>query len=155
MATENAVRQENSADSEPVGGESRTGLVAGVSNIVFSGGACGLILGVGTLLSPGCLLYLAYTSLGVGVAGSLSTGLYDRLPGSSMPTKMGLLAVVLFGLFASGVLLPFTPSLTKPVSLAFNVVYFAAAALVATGVISVMYLRVNGSSAKEVVCRYC
>lgn len=154
MATENSINQEDSTTATG-GGESKTGLVAGLSNIVFSGGACGLILGVSTLLSPGCLLYLAYTSLGVGIVGSVSTGLYDSIPGSSMATKMGLLAVILFGLFASGVLLPFTPSLTKPVSLAFNMIYFAAAALVATTAIAVMYLRVNGTSVKEVACRYC
>lgn len=157
MAYKESTREESAASERNGSGNegSKIGVVAGLSNLVFSGGLCGIVLGLGTLLSPGCLLYLVYTSAGVGILGSVTAATYEHIPGSSMAAKMSLLLIVAFGLFLSGVLLPVTPTLNKPVSVTFNMVYFAAAALVSTSAIAYMSLRLNGQSAKDVVCEYC
>lgn len=156
MALEEGVTHEGSTDSQAnVSDSSKTGIAAGSANVVFTGGACTVFLGLATALSPGCLLYIVYTSLGVGVIGSVWTSTYERVPGSSMLRKMAVVLAVTFALFVSGVLLPLTPSLTDPVSVTVNVTYFAAAAFVATTVIAYTYSRLNGTTAMDIACKYC
>lgn len=136
--------------------DSKSGFAAFGSNLVFGGGACIAVLGLGTFLSPGCLLYIAYTSTGVGVLGGVGSSAWDSVPGSTTFRKFLVLAVLAFGILASGILLPETPNLNQP-STAINLTYFTVSAIIAMGASVYVIGRTRGTfgSLADLACKFC
>lgn len=118
------------------------GLAAVSANLVFGLTMCIAFLGLFTSVSStaavlstlvtttACIHFLAYTSSIIGVMGALVPKNYDRLPGSSMFTKLTLVGVVMFAVFASGTLLPTVPPINKPMGVGVNLAYYAISTVV-------------------------
>lgn len=140
MASRETVRQRTPGITRKK--SSLIGLAAVSANIGFGLTMCVAFLGLftsvgsasavlGTLVTTtACIHFLAYTSSVIGVMGMLVPQNYDRLPGSSMFTKLSLVGVVMFGVFASATLLPTVPPINKPMGVGVNVAYYAISTVV-------------------------